>query len=343
MKAMVLAAGTGSRLMPLTSKIPKPLVSIGNRPLMEYIIELLQQHGFTDVIANLHHHAGQIKDNFGTGGRFGLSMTYSEEKELQGTAGGIKLCERFFDDTFMVISGDALTDIDLTKLVADHKKQGALATIALKPVEDVERFGIVVLDEHRKIIRFQEKPKKKQALSNLASTGIYVFEPEIFNYIPARKKYDFGKQVFPDLVQREAPVYGSVISDFWCDVGSLEAYRQAQTDVLEGAVKIRYCGQLVNGPEGTSLIGDGTSIEEGVILKGNVIIGSGCKIGRNAVIENSIIWDKTMVGNDTVLKDCIIGSRCIVNNPLNVISGVTSGSGRVISEDISGILQKQKG
>jgi len=168
LKAMIMAAGVGSRLMPLTLDIPKPMVPMANRPLMEIIVDLLAEHGISEMIANLHYHADAIEDYFGDGKRFGVSMSYSPEKELMGTAGGVKLCEWFLDDTFIIVSGDALTDIDLSALVAEHRAQGALATIALKEVREVEQFGVVVCDEKGRIERFQEKPRPEEALSNLA-------------------------------------------------------------------------------------------------------------------------------------------------------------------------------
>lgn len=196
MKAMIMAAGVGSRLMPMTAGVPKPMIPMANQPLMANTVRLLARHGFTELIANLHYHGDQIRAYFRDGSDFGVSMHYSPEDELLGTAGGVKRCAWFLDDTFVIVSGDALTDIDLTRLMEAHRRRGALATIALKEVPDVEHFGIVITDGDQRIRSFQEKPRPEEALSQVANTGIYVFEPEIFQFIP-EGFYDFGKQLFP--------------------------------------------------------------------------------------------------------------------------------------------------
>ncbi|SHG52203.1 mannose-1-phosphate guanylyltransferase [Thermosyntropha lipolytica DSM 11003] len=312
MKAMIMAAGVGSRLMPLTAEIPKPMIPVGNRPLMAGIVELLREHGFTDIIANLHYHADIIKDYFGDGAGFKVSMQYSPERELMGTAGGVKRCAWFLDDTFVVMSGDALTDIDLTCLLNEHKKKGALATIAIKEVEEVERFGIVITDEEGRIKSFQEKPSRKEALSHYANTGIYVFEPEIFDYIPANEFYDFGKQVFPHLVRIGAPFYAALTDAYWCDVGNINTYHQANIDVLEGRVKIRTEGRLVKKDDACLLIGEDVFIDEEAKVTGYNVLGRGCHVGAGAVLHNAVVWEGNRVEGDTVFRDCVLGRGCVV-------------------------------
>jgi mannose-1-phosphate guanylyltransferase/mannose-1-phosphate guanylyltransferase/phosphomannomutase len=237
MKAMIMAAGVGSRLMPLTATMPKPMAPIVGRPVMQYSVELLKRHGITDIIANLHYLPDIIRNHFKNGQDFGVKMEYSFEEKLLGTAGGVKNNQWFLDgNTFVILSGDALTDINLTEMYDFHKKKGALATIALKLVEDVTQFGVVALDENEKIKAFQEKPKKEDALSNLANTGIYIFEPEVFNYIPKNKFCDFGKELFPLLVENDMPFYGWETSAYWSDIGSFETYKEAQFDLINGKV-----------------------------------------------------------------------------------------------------------
>ncbi len=238
MKGMIMAAGVGTRLHPLTKDIPKPMVPIAGRPLMEHIIHLLRIHGFTQLVANLHYLPQTIQNYFGDGSRFGVNLKYSYEPDLMGTAGGVKNNQDFLDETFVVVSGDALTDINLAAFLDFHKQKGAIASIALKPMEEVERFGVVIVDSDGRITSFQEKPKKEEALSNLVNTGVYIFEPEIFNYIPGEEVYDFGKNLFPRLAAEGAPFYGYVTQDYWCDVGNLEAYSQAQKDVEQDRVKL---------------------------------------------------------------------------------------------------------
>ncbi|MFZ3171861.1 MAG: nucleotidyltransferase family protein [Carboxydocellales bacterium] len=238
MKGMIMAAGVGTRLYPLTKDIPKPMVPIAGRPLMEHIVHLLRKHGITQLVANLHYLPDEIQNYFKDGSEFGVNLKYTLEPELLGTAGGVKNNRDFLDETFVIVSGDALTDINLGAFMRFHKTKGAIATIALKPMEEVERFGVVITNPEGRIINFQEKPQKEEALSNLVNTGIYIFEPEIFNYIPNGEFYDFGKDLFPKLALEGASFCGYITEDYWCDVGNLEAYSQAQNDSELGKVKL---------------------------------------------------------------------------------------------------------
>lgn len=334
MKAMIMAAGVGSRLMPLTLDIPKPMVPMGNRPLMEIIVELLRQQGVTEMIANLHYHAGIIENYFGNGSDFGVSMHYSPEKELMGTAGGVKLCEWFLDDTFVIVSGDALTDINLEALVADHRAKGAIATIALKEVPDVEHFGVVVCDENGRIIKFQEKPRPEEALSHLANTGIYVFEPEIFKYIPPHQFYDFGKQVFPQLVKLGAPFYGKAIDEYWCDIGSLATYRQAHSDLLTGKLKIVPRGRLLRTDAATILWGEGASLGEEIVFSGQITIGPGCSVENKVHLENSVLWAGVKVGAGAAIRDALVGKDCTLGRKVKINPGAVVASGCVLDDNL---------
>lgn len=311
---------------------------MANRPLMENIIQLLAEHGFTEVIANLHYHADSIVNYFGEAPRPGMYMNYSREEQLMGTAGGVKRCQWFLDDTFVVMSGDALTDVDLTSLIQEHRRNGALATIAVKTVEEVERFGVVVTESSGRIASFQEKPSREQALSNLANTGIYIFEPEIFDYIPADQFYDFGKQVFPHLVKIKAPFYAAATDDYWCDVGSIDTYRQAHYDILQGRVRVPVAGTMKQTEKATLLIGEGAVIEEEVQIYGNVAIGPGCHIGRGALLEECILWEQVQVGEGARLQGCVLGAHCQVGSKsllgggTVVAGGCSIGSGMQIGE-----------
>lgn len=336
MKAMIMAAGVGSRLMPLTMHIPKPMVPMANRPLMENIVTLLRQHGISSIIANLHSHPGYITDYFGAGENWDVGMYYSHEESLLGTAGGVKNCQWFLDDTFVVISGDALTDINLSSLVEEHRKNGAIATIALKPVQEVEQFGVVVCESSGQIKCFQEKPSRKEALSNLVNTGIYVFEPEIFQYIPPRQFYDFGKQVFPNLVKSGAPFYGVTVGDYWCDVGSLQTYREAHRDILMGKVNITAAGYIHEGDNGGRLLlGKGVTIGKDVVFSGVVVIGDHCQIEDNAMISNSIIWDSSVIGKQDRIEHAIIGSGCVIGQEASIQPRSVINSGCVLEAGIT--------
>ncbi|QGU00853.1 Mannose-1-phosphate guanylyltransferase / Phosphomannomutase [Candidatus Syntrophocurvum alkaliphilum] len=335
MKAMIMAAGVGSRLMPMTIDIPKPMVPMGNKPLMENIVNLLKHHEFKDIIANLHYQSSVITNYFDNGSKFGVSIQYSKEDELMGTAGGVKKCDWFLDETFVVVSGDALTDINLTDLVNAHKRKGALATIALKEVEDVEHFGIVITDEEGKIDKFQEKPRKQEALSKTANTGIYIFEPEIFKYIPNKQFYDFGKQVFPHLVKIKAPFYGIAIDEYWCDVGNIDTYRQAHNDILENRVKVQTSGKVLEKDISKVLIDDSVEMGKNINFRGNVVIGENCKIGDNSSINNSVIWANTVVGEKSVLNNCVIGDNCNIGKQVIINQGAVVASGCFLNDKIT--------
>lgn len=234
MKALVMAAGVGSRLEPITQSIPKPLVPINGKPVMQYNIELLKKHGFTDITANLHYFPEQIKDFFGDGSKFGVKIKYSFEEVLLGTAGGVKKMASIAgiskNEAFLVMSSDILTNIDLSALSAFHLSKKALATLALAKVADTEHYGVVITDPEGRITAFQEKPKKGEELSNCVNTGIYIFEAAILDMIPENTHFDFGKQLFPKLVRDRLPFFGFDTDSYWIDVGNLNNYKKADSD-----------------------------------------------------------------------------------------------------------------
>ncbi len=245
LKAMVLAAGVGSRLDPLTTEVAKPLVPVANIPVMEHILNLLKQHGFADICANLHYLPEKIEEYFGDGSNLGVSLSFHREEKLSGDAGGVRACRKFFGDgTFIVLSGDVLTDVNLTAIVEQHKKKKALASIALKAVDDVSHFGVALLSKEGFITGFQEKPQPNEALSDLVSTGIYILEPEIFNFIPEAGEYGFGRQLFPRLIEKGFPILGVQCHDYWSDVGTIEQYRRSNFDAIAGKVKLSLVSPL---------------------------------------------------------------------------------------------------
>lgn len=328
MRAMVLAAGVGSRLEPLTNQVPKPMVPVGNRPVLEHLLGLLKTHGFNEIYSNLHYMPDQIREYFGDGSRFGVSLQYLYERELTGDAGGVRACKDFLGgSTFIVLMGDLLTDANLTEVVAQHKAKGAMATIALKEVDDVSHFGVAVTDKDGFITGFQEKPQPHEALSKYASTGIYVLEPEVFNHIPPSGSYGFGRQLFPQLVADGHKVLGVPIDRYyWSDVGTITQYRLSNFDALEGRVKINVPGTQKDfgyiqenaqiSPdaeiEGKLLLGKNSRISAGARIKGCVLIGDNCTVGENAHLENTIIWSNSNVGKGAVLRDCVFGSHYTV-------------------------------
>ncbi|BAC91025.1 sugar phosphate nucleotidyltransferase [Gloeobacter violaceus] len=295
MKAFVLAAGKGTRLRPFTDDIPKPLVPVLNRPVMARVLDLCRTHGFDEVVANLHYKGEKISRHFEDGSQYGVRLDYSWEKELMGTAGGVRRQAEFLGDgTFLVISGDVVTDLDITRLVHFHKAHGAIATMAVKEVGDPSRFGIVVTDAAGQIQSFQEKPAAGTERSNLANTGIYVFEPEVFDWIPEGQFYDFGKDLFPALVEKGAPVFAMGTGDYWSDVGTLGQYLYTHWDLL--------CH-----PHLKQRIGKGTVIEPGAILSSHALIGENCHIERGAVVMGySCIGDGCVVRSGATVFDSIV-------------------------------------
>jgi NDP-sugar pyrophosphorylase family protein len=279
MRAMVLAAGMGERMRPLTEYLPKPLLPIANKPVMGRVLEHLGQHGFTKVVANLHYRPEEIVDHFGSGGDYGVKLTFSYEEELLGSAGGVRRCRDFLgDETFLVTGADDLTSMDLSELLAAHRKAGAMASIALVEVEQTSEYGIVVTDAGGRIERFVEKPKG-EAPSRTANTQIYLFEPEVFRFIPPDRFYDFGFNVFPAMVEAGVPFYGFSLDGYWRDIGSIEDYLGAQTDVLDGRLGAVIAGcQLAPGV----WIGDGCEIDESSQLSAPLLVGQSCRIGAKA-------------------------------------------------------------
>jgi mannose-1-phosphate guanylyltransferase/mannose-1-phosphate guanylyltransferase/phosphomannomutase len=318
MKAMVLAAGLGTRLRPLTYELPKPMVPILGHPVMEHDLRLLAAHGFEDVVANLHYFPDQIKETFGDGSRCGVRLDYRFEPELLGTAGGVRnVRDHFGDETFLIVSGDALTDVDLSALWRRHKEHGGIATLTLKRVHDTREYGVVIVDDDGRIQGFQEKPDPAEALSDLGNCGIYVFEPEIFDHFPDRPFVDWAQDVFPALLERDAPFYGHEIEAYWNDVGSLQEYRQGNFDALAGVVKLHVEEQSRDSAlidesaivEGQVFIGEGCRIEADVRLTGPVVLGDGCRVGAGSAIRESIVWPGTELAPGTVLIDAVAGTR----------------------------------
>jgi mannose-1-phosphate guanylyltransferase/phosphomannomutase len=279
MRAMVLAAGIGERMRPLTDHVPKPLLPIANRPAMGYVLEHLGRHGFTEVIANLHYRPEEIVDHFGSGGEYGVSLTYSYEEELLGPAGGVRHCKDFLGgETFLVTGADDLTSMDLTALLAAHRDVGAMASIALVEVEETSEYGIVVTDNAGRIDRFVEKPKG-EAPSRTANTQIYLFEPDVFEFIPPDRFYDFGFHAFPAMVEAGVPFYGFSLDGYWRDIGTIQDYLAAQRDVLEGRLPASIGGrQLTPGV----WMGDGCDIDDSAELLASVLLGDGCRVGAKA-------------------------------------------------------------
>jgi mannose-1-phosphate guanylyltransferase len=334
MRAMVLAAGLGTRLRPLTYEMPKPLVPVLNRPIMAHILELVRRHGFTEVIANLSYLPEQLREWFGDGSAHGISLEWSFEDELLGTAGGVRRVRGFFgDETFLVMAADALTDIDLGALRAAHDSNDGIVTLAVKRVPDTTEYGVVVTGSDGRVQGFQEKPEPAEALSELASCMIYMFEPEIFDYFPDTPVVDFALDVFPTLLEHDVPFYIHETDAYWNDVGSLRELLQGNLDGLDGAVELEVEGEVLTGkadpaspgeggltetraglPAGTEingrvLVGQGVRVGDGVRIDGPVVIGEGARIGDGARIKESVLLPGAEVPAEGLLAGSITGRR----------------------------------
>ncbi len=336
MKAFVMAAGAGTRLRPLTYEIPKPMVPVVNKPVLEHVLENLRLYGIKDVVLNLHNFPELITRHFGDGSSLGISLQYSAEKRLLGTAGGVKRKEDYFDSTFIVMSGDGLTDINILKAVKFHRSKKALATMVLKPVDAKFDYGVTLTDESGRIKRFIEKPRWSDVFANTVNTGIYIFEPEIFRYIPKNRVYDFGFQLWPDLLAKKKPIFGYVMKEYWTDVGNIREYRNGVRDALEGKIRLKIPGREIRPG---IWVGAGTKIEKGAklfapcVIGGNCFIGSGASIEsfttigdnsyieKGAVIKNSVLWEKVKVAKNVHLENCIIGNKAKVSEDISVFEG----------------------
>jgi mannose-1-phosphate guanylyltransferase len=315
---MILAAGLGTRLRPLTYLMPKPMAPVLNVPVMEHIVRLLVRHGFEEVITNLSYLPERIREHFGDGSGYGVELSYSEEEEPLGTAGGVKKVEDFLGRTesFLVISGDALTDVDLTAMRDAHERHGGIATLATRRVEDTTQFGVVITGGDGRVQGFQEKPDPAEALSDLANCGIYMFRSEIFEHFPGPDHHspagdadqpagfvDWAMDVFPSLLEGDVPFHSHEVDAYWNDIGSVSEYVQGNTDALAGRVVLErredklaegvYAGDStdLDGVKVTPpvLVGTGAEIAAGADLHGPVVVGEGCRIGAGAMVRDAVV------------------------------------------------------
>jgi mannose-1-phosphate guanylyltransferase / phosphomannomutase len=339
-KAVVMAGGEGTRLRPLTSNQPKPMVPIVGKPCMEHILELLKEHGLEDVVVTVAFLPQAIRSYFGDGESLGLNIEYSVEESPLGTAGSVRLASGKLDETFLVISGDALCDVDLTKLVECHREKGAAVTIGLKSVDNPLEFGIVVTDEDDKIERFLEKPSWGQVFSDTINTGIYVIEPEVMRHVPTDRPYDFSKELFPLLLEMGRPLYGHVFEGYWLDIGNLDQFRQANFDALDEAVKLNVPGIRLRG---NVWLGEGVELEDLDRIEAPAFLGNYCRVGTDATVgpysvlgasvtlrerartSRSVIDASTHIGRSAVVEGSILGRSCEVGAHAHVQEGSAIG------------------
>jgi mannose-1-phosphate guanylyltransferase len=346
MKAMILAAGKGTRVRPITHTTPKPMIPILQKPVMEFLLELLREHGFDEIMVNVSHLAEEIENYFRDGQRFGVQIAYSFEGRIEegeligealGSAGGLKRIQDFqpfFDDTFVVLCGDALIDLDLTEAVRRHKQKGAMASLIARrvPMGEVSSYGVVVTDPEGRVLSFQEKPAVAEAASDMINTGIYIFEPEVLDFIPSGEPFDIGSDLFPRLVDAGAPFYALPMEFEWVDIGKVPDYWQAIRSVLQGDVRqVQIPGKEVRPGVFTGLnvaanwdritvqgpiyVGGMSRIEDGATIIGPAMIGPSCHICAGATIDNSIIFDYSRIGPGVRLVEKLVyGRYCVDRN-----------------------------
>ncbi|MEB3354671.1 MAG: NDP-sugar synthase [Cyanobacteriota bacterium] len=346
MKAMILAAGKGTRVRPITHTIPKPMIPILQKPVMEFLLELLREHGFTEIMVNVSHLSEEIENYFRDGQRFGVEIAYSFEGRIEdgeligdalGSAGGLKKIQNFqpfFDDTFVVLCGDALIDLDLGEAVRRHREKGALASLITKrvPKDQVSSYGVVVTDDDGQVRSFQEKPSVEEAASNMINTGIYIFEPAVLDFVPSGVPFDIGSDLFPKLVAAGAPFYALPMEFEWVDIGKVPDYWQAIRSVLQGQVRqVQIPGKQVRpgiytglnvaanwdriNVSGPVYVGGMTRIDDGATIIGPAMIGPSCHICENATIDNSIIFDYSRIGPGVrLVEKLVFGRYCVDRN-----------------------------
>ncbi len=340
MKAVVMAGGEGTRLRPLTAHRPKPLAPILNKPIMEHIVLLLRQHGITEIVVTLHYLADEIEGYFGDGSEWGVKFIYSVEDTPLGTAGSVKQAEEHLrDDAFVIVSGDALTDIDLTRAIQFHKDKGSLATIVLSHVANPLEFGVIITDDDGRVRRFLEKPSWGEVFSDTVNTGMYVLEPSVFDYMEPGKSYDWSQDIFPRILRQDRPLFGYVMPDYWCDVGNLAQYREAQYTVLDGRTNIRPHGNEHDGvwvgdaaeiePDvqvvPPTLIGRNVKIKSGAVVGPYAVIGDNAILEENVSVHRSILWDNVYVGASSRLSACTVCSHVMIQEDCNIQEGAVIG------------------
>ncbi|MHB8062076.1 MAG: sugar phosphate nucleotidyltransferase, partial [Ruminiclostridium sp.] len=304
MKAIIMAGGEGSRLRPLTSDLPKPMVSIMNKPVMEYTIDLLRQYGITDIGITLMYHPQLIKDYFGSGKNLGVNITYFLEETPLGTAGGIKSAQSFLDESFIVISGDSITNLNISKAIQFHKEKSSMATLVLTKVDLPLDYGVVLTNEDGSITGFLEKPSWGEVFSDTVNTGTYILEPDIFNYIELNRNTDFSRDVFPSLLATSKKMFGYIMLDYWCDIGDIRSYVKSHCDIFDKKIKLDFEGVQIKE---NVWIGSGTVIESNAVINAPCIIGSNCRIGNGTLIDNY-----TIIGNNTIIEDDVSIVRSII-------------------------------
>jgi len=352
MKAVIMAGGEGTRLRPLTCSIPKPMVPILNKPVMEYIIKLLKKYDIKDIAVTMAYLPSVIMDYFNTGEEWGVNLKYFIEDTPLGTGGSVKNASEFLDDTFVVISGDALTDLVIQKAIDYHYTKKSKATIVLKKESVPLEYGVIITDDNGEIVRFLEKPSWGEVFSDTINTGIYVLEPEVLDYYKKGENFDFSKDLFPKLLNDNVPLFGFVTDDYWCDIGDIKSYMKTQFDMMNGKIDVEVdCKEIEEGvwvDEGANF-GDNINIISPVYIGKNCVIGNSanigpytimgdnCKIDESTTFKKSIVWKNTKIGKNTHCRGSVICNYVRIKDRVHLYEGSIIGSGSSIC---SGVIVK---
>ncbi|MCL4459098.1 MAG: NDP-sugar synthase [Chloroflexi bacterium] len=345
MKAVILVGGEGTRLRPLTCNLPKPMLPVVNRPFLEHVLSYLKRHNIKDIILSMCYRPDVIQEYFGDGGAFGVKLTYVVEEKPLGTAGGVKNVESYLDDTFFVFNGDILTDLDLTAMHRFHREKKARVTIALTPVEDPTAYGLVETDAENKVRGFIEKPSWDRVTTNLINAGTYIVEPEVFRYVPPKVYYMFEHGLFPVLLQMDDPLYGYPSNAYWIDIGTPAKYITVHHDLLTGRIRKRLPGEQMHDGvwvgdgcqihpsvklTGPIVLGNHVTIGSGVVIIGPVVVGDYCDIGRDTVVEDVVIWEKTVIRSHVMMKSCVVARSCTIEDNTWITHGAIVADNCVI-------------
>ncbi|GJL77566.1 MAG: hypothetical protein NPINA01_05550 [Nitrospinaceae bacterium] len=325
LKAMILAAGFGTRLMPLTQKIPKPMVPVLNRPLLEHTIELLRSFDIRDIAVNVHHLPEQVIDHFGDGSQFGVNLHFSREEKIMGTAGGIKAAQGFLESgPFLVINSDIIVNIDLNRVLDFHRQKGSCLTLVVREDASPKQYDPIEIQEDGRIVHFvgASSMDVPEPTRRVMFTGIQIMEPEIFSRIPAGQFCGTAENIFPEMIQEGLPVFGHLHQDYWIDMGNRVQYLKVHRDALDGKTLLK--AGAPEKPQGSGITppvvtGENCVIETDAKIGPHVVLGNGCRVQKNAVIENSVLWDGVTVNADCVVKGSVLGKGVTVSNKAKVI------------------------
>jgi len=347
MKAIIMAGGFGTRLRPLTVNIPKPMVPMANKPMMEYIVTLLKENGFDDLLVMLYYQPEVIIRHFGDGAAYGVRMEYMRPQSDLGTAGCVKFAQKHLKETFLVISGDLLTDFNLKAALAAHRQKKAVASLVLTRVPNPLAYGVVIVNEDNRIQRFLEKPSWGEVFSDTINTGIYLLEPSVLEHIPPDRSFDFSKSLFPLLLSAKAPLYGHIAEGYWKDVGDLSEYRLAHYDILDKRVKVPFASPKRKFKQGVGYVAKGSELSPKAVLDGTNVIGENCRIAErvkltNCVIGNNVkikegseltgcvLWDNVEIGSEAILREAVIGARTQIADHAQVNEGAILGDDCIV-------------